>query len=98
MSMYITLLLLLVGAYLLYRYILRSANGMQQAVVIDIRPYLLHNSDNENTQGITLIYQLGSGRKGKVNLSESAYQERFPGLQIGDKLIKCKDESIPKKA
>lgn len=75
----------------------RSKVGGSRAKVTDIRPYMYEDSDKEKKYGVTIIYEMDDGKKGKVNLSETTCKERFPDLQIGDRLVKSKDDSIPKK-
>lgn len=79
---------------------IKSANSDKKAyrvVVTDVRPYMYEDSDKTPKQGVTIIYLMGNGKKGKVNLTETTFQERFPDLKVGETLIKSRDDSIPKR-
>lgn len=94
-AIYVLIIILVI--FLAYRFLINMASGSQTAVVTDIRPYMYKDHANDDKQGITLVYTLGKGKKGKVNLTETTFKERFPDLKIGDSVIKLRDESIPKK-
>lgn len=79
---------------------IRSASNNRKAyrvIVTDIRPYMYEDTDKASKQGVTIIYTMASGKKGKVNLTESTFQERFPDLKVGEELIKTRDDSIPRR-
>ncbi|WP_319586235.1 hypothetical protein [uncultured Desulfobulbus sp.] len=78
----------------------KSANADKKAhhvVVTDIRPYTYEDAEKIPRQGVTVIYLMGNGKKGKVNLTETTFQERFSDLKVGDTLTKNRDDSIPRK-
>ncbi|MHB1456969.1 MAG: hypothetical protein ACYC0V_08655 [Armatimonadota bacterium] len=72
-------------------------NNTHQVVVVDIRPYTYEDVNKIKKQGVTIIYLMGNDKKGKVNLTEATFQERFPDLKVGETLVETRDDSIPRR-
>ena len=82
-------------------YGLKQRNSSWQGSVTKLRTYSVdrNNSDDgpsDYEDYITLYYKTDSGRKGKFDFPKRGFDEIYPGLKVGDRLVKNKGEYYPK--
>ena len=58
-----------------------------------------YDDENNFREGQVLVhYQTDAGKKGKIRLSRQHFDRVFPGLKVGDRLVKQAGEALPRRA
>ena len=77
---------------------MRTKKSSGQGAVTKIAPYSYHDSQENHHEGVKIFYRTDTGKKGKLDINNYAYNQFFAGLQVGDRLVKVAGEYMPKKA
>lgn len=80
---------------------LKQRNSSWQGTVTKLRTYSVDRNNSDDgpafpEEYITLYYRTDSGRKGKYDFPGRGFDEIYPGLKVGDRLVKNKGEYYPK--
>jgi len=76
----------------------KKTKASWQGVVIKIKEEADYYDDEDNfREGQILIhYRTDAGKKGKIRMSRGHFGKMFPGLKIGDRLVKQAGEALPR--
>lgn len=82
-------------------YGLKQRNSSWQGTVTKLRTYSVDRNKSDDGPSdyedyITLYYKTDSGKKGKFDFPQKGFDEIYPGLKVGDRLVKNKGEYYPK--
>lgn len=74
---------------------LRQKKRAWAGVVTKIQPYTSLDSEGTPHEGVKIIYRTDAGKKGKIDLDPSSLQQCYPGLNVGDRLVKNSGDYMP---
>jgi len=74
---------------------MRQRAAAWSGVVTDIREHSYWKNEVEEEEMI-VTYRTDAGKKGKLKMNTWAFGQSFPGLQVGDRLIKESGQYTPR--
>lgn len=79
---------LLIGILLMRREKRKRARSWQGVVTKISSRSIVKDEDDIGSYEITVKYRKDSGDTGKLSLDEHVFKQMYPGLKVGDRLIK----------
>jgi len=81
---------------------IRKRNASWQGKVTKLKTYSVDRNRSDDGPSdfedwITVYYQTDSGKKGKYDFPKRGFDDIYPDLKVGDRLLKNKGEYYPSK-
>ncbi|WP_019626128.1 hypothetical protein [Thioalkalivibrio sp. ALJT] len=74
----------------------KKRNQAWAGAVTDIRQFEATEEDRPGKEYVRVRYRRDDGKKGKLTLERYQYQQMFPDLKVGDRLIKEVGQDHPR--
>ena len=81
---------------------IKKRNSAWQGNVTKLKTYSVDRNKSDDGPSdfedyIAVYYRTDAGKKGKLDFPQKGFDDIYPGLKVGDRLVKNKGEYFPRK-